>query len=132
MGKTIEFKRGDRIEHYFDIAADDYVSTDTLQFIAKPAVDDDGTNSKAVITGTFTSADVSDITKTKRGVDTAYKRYTCVFPGSATTGIIFNGQTELSYLGEFQLVPVSGDPTSFPGNDDFFDVVVYPDLKIGS
>lgn len=120
----MEFIRGDGNTHYFTIPADSYSASDVLHFKAKPEIDDDTNDSAAQIVGTFNSSVVTDVTE--NGV--ASKKYTCYFPPSATSSISTNGESQIKFLGEFQVVPSSGDPQTFPGGKKKIDVVVYPDI----
>jgi hypothetical protein len=128
MASKLEFTRGDTKTHTFTIEATLWSAGGTLFFAAKPAIDDDLTDAAATITGEFTDDDVSNVT-----IDgVAYKRYTCVFPASATTSIASNGAKKAKYLGEFQHVPVGGQPKTYPENDKKLDVILYFDVKRGT
>ncbi len=125
MASKIEFSRGDGITHTFSIPAANWTSGGTLFFAAKPAIDDDLTDAAAVITGSFTDSNITDTT-----IDgVAYKKYTCYFPPSATLNINSNGASKADYKGEFQFVPATGVPQTFPANDKKIDTVVYFDVK---
>jgi hypothetical protein len=121
----IEFKRGDGITHYFSMPTANWSAGGKLWFTAKPVIDDDSTDAAATITTSYTDSAVTDVTVS--GV--AYKKYTCYFPPSATNSIASGGAKKADYLGEFQWVSAAGVPSTFPGNDKFFDVVVYFDVK---
>lgn len=121
----IEFPRGDGITHSLSIPAANWTAGGTLFFAAKPKIDDDGTDASAVINMPFDDSVVSDVTI--NGI--AYKKYTCFFPPSATNSIVSNGRTKADYLGEFQYVPPTGVPVTFPYNDRKLDCVVYFDVK---
>lgn len=124
MAKIL-FKRGDGITHTFTMPTANWSAGGKLFFAAKPAIDDDTTDAAAVINQTFTDTNVTDVTV--GGV--AMKRYTCYFPPSATNSIASGGATSKDYLGEFQWVSAGGVPSTFPGDDKFFDVVVYFDVR---
>lgn len=122
---TIAFTRGDQANHSFSIPASSWSAGGRLFFAAKPAVDDDNTDANAVINYSWDDSAVSNVTI--NGV--AYKKYACVFPPSATNSIASNGATSADYLGEFQYVPLSGIPVTFPADDNKLDTIVYFDIK---
>lgn len=123
---NMEFMRGDGADHTFDIPASAWTPGETLFFAAKQNIDDDTTDAAAVISGSWTDSSVTDVTI--GGV--AYKHYACHFPGSATAGVISGGAETLDLLGEFQMVPASGDPKTYPGaGSERIPVVLYFDVK---
>lgn len=121
MASKIEFKRGDAITHYFVMPTSAWSSGGKLFFTAKPAVDDDSTDSSAVINQTFTDSVAVD--------DGTNVTYTLYFPPSATNSIQMSGAKKKDYLAEFQWVSAGSIPSSFPGNDKFIDAVVYADIR---
>lgn len=121
----IEFTRGDGHNHKFRIPAASWSAGGRLFFAAKPIIDDDNTDSAALIQGNWGDESVTDVTI--NGV--AYKEYSCYFPPEATNSIESNGASSLELLGEFQWVPLSGVPVTFPANDQKLEVVVYFDVK---
>lgn len=125
MANTIEFARGDGIHHSFSMPADAWSAGGRLFFAAKTSIDDDTTDAAAVINRSWDDSSVSDVTI--NGI--AYKKYDCYFPPSATSSIESNGAESAEYLGEFQWVPASGDPVTFPPNDPKLQVIVYFDVK---
>lgn len=125
----IEFKKGDGITHTFLIPADQWSSGGKLFFAAKSVPDNDSTDSVAVIDKSFTDSVVTDTTVS----GTAYKVYTLTFVAADTADVNFSdGSKKKRYLGEFQFVPATGEPTTIPGSDDFLDVIVYADIKRGT
>lgn len=122
---SIEFPRGDGIHHTFNIPTDAWTPGGKLFFAAKPAIDDDNTDANAVINQNWGDSAVTDVVI--GGV--AYKQYDCYFPPSATNSILSNGADSADYLGEFQWVPASGVPITFPPNDPKLDCIVYFDVK---
>ena len=73
---------------------------------------------------------VTDVTLTIGNVATPCKRYACHFPGSATSSTASDGAESVDLQGEFQLVPVVGDPITFPGaGDERIPVALYFDIK---
>lgn len=128
MASKLAFPRGDGITHTCTIDAALWSAGGTLFFAAKPAIDDDLTDAAAVIEGTFTDANVANVT-----IDgVAYKQYTCHFPPSATIGIQSNGAKSAKYLGEFEFVPLSGEPKTYPEDNKKIQVVVNFDVKRGT
>lgn len=126
MTPTMVFTRGDGANHTCAIPASNWTSGGTLFFAAKPAIDDDNTDTSALIQGKWIDADVHDVLI--NGV--AYKQYACHFPPSATNSIASNGSPSASYLGEFQWVPSGGgDPVTAPADDNKIDVTLYFDVK---
>lgn len=125
MDNTIEFGRGDGADPTFSIPAANWTPNGKLFFAAKQQFDDDPQDLLAKIKGEWDDSDVSDVTI--NGI--AYKRYACHFPASATYGIASNGAATLELLGEFQFVPQTGDPITFPAkNADKIRVIVYFDI----
>jgi len=123
---TMEFKKGDRVTHYFMMPVDSWSAGGKLFFAAKTVPDDDSTDSAAVIDKTF---DDTVVTEETVGLIT-YKKYTLAFIGSDTQDVSFaDGSKRKKYLGEFQFVPSGGQPVSFPGDDSFIEVLVYADIK---
>ena len=121
----IEFSRGDGANHTFSIPTSSWVAGGKLFFAAKPAIDDDVTDANALIQGNWDDSVVTNVTIS--GV--AYKQYACYFPPSATNSIVSGGASSADYLGEFQYVPASGIPITFPATDQKLDAVVYFDIK---
>lgn len=123
MASKMFFKRGDDVTHYFIIPASSWSAGGTLFFTAKPDVDDDVNDTKAVINRSF-----SDAVAVNDGVDVTY---TCTFPASDTTTITAEseGDTEREFVGEFQYVSNTGKVTTFPGTNDFIQVIVYFDIR---
>ena len=123
---TMKFKKGDGITHYFKMPLSSYSVGGTLYFAAKPEVDNDATDAAAVIDKSFDDS----VVDTSDGV---YAVYTLSFGPNDITGVSFvNGEKKKKYLGEFQHVPLTGGPSSFPGNDDYIEVIIYADIKRGT
>jgi len=121
----IEFTRGDGAHHGFSIPATSWSSGGKLFFAAKQVIDDDTTDANAVINVHWDDSNVSDVTI--NGI--AYKKYDCYFPPSATSNILSDGASSAEYLGEFQFVPSSGDPITFPAKDEKLECILYFDVK---
>lgn len=117
----MEFKRGDNITHTFSMPADAWSAGGTLFFAAKPVVDDDTTDASAAIDVSFDDTVVTD--------DGTNKKYTCAFVPTDTSSIDMGGSKEVKLLGEFQWVSSTGEVSTFPGNAQFLDVIVYADIK---
>lgn len=120
----MEFVRGDGNNHKFRIPASSWTAGGKLFFTAKQIIDDDNTDSQALIKGDWDDTNVTDTTV--NGV--AYKEYACYFPPSATAGIGSNGSESLDLLGEFQYVPNGGDPITMPPKGQKLETVVYFDV----
>lgn len=125
MANTLEFTRGDGAYHTFSMPTSSWTAGGKLFFAAKPAIDDDVNDNAAVIQNSWTDADVTDVVIG----NVAYKQYNCHFPASTTSGIISNGADSADYIGEFQFVPASGDPMTFPATDPKIATTVYFDIK---
>lgn len=126
MANTMEFSRGDGAYHTFSIPASSWTAGGKLFFAAKPAIDDDTTDAAAAIQGSWTDADLlADVVI--GGI--TYKKYNCHFPASATSSIVSGGAASADYLGEFQFVPASGDPMTFPAKDPKITTTIYFDVK---
>ncbi len=121
----MEFSRGDGTTKGFWIPASSWTSGGRLFFAAKAVIDDDLSDALSQITGNWTDSVVTD--EIRAGV--AYKRYSCYFPPSATLGIASGGAESLELLGEFQFVPLAGDPITFPPKEGKIIVTVWFDVK---
>lgn len=121
----MEFTRGDGANHTFAIPASSWSPGGVLFFAAKRLIDDDNTDAAAVIEGDWDDTAVTDVT-----IDgVAYKKYACYFPPSATNSVASNGAGTLELLGEFQYVPTTNIPVTFPATDEKLDVILYFDIK---
>lgn len=119
---TMRFKKGDGTTKIVKIPIDAWSSGGTLFFAAKTQPDDDSTDAAAVIKKDFDDSYVT--------TDSTWATYTLSFDPADTANISFSdGSSERTYDGEFQFVPVSGDPVSYPGNDDYIEVIVYADIN---
>lgn len=128
---TMEFKKGDGQTHYFAIPEDAWTPGGSLFFAAKPAVDNDATDAAAVINKEFTDSDIvgADHEEYVAG-DVTYEL--SFLPGDITGVSFDNGEKKKKYLGEFQYVPDTGVPESFPGDDEYIEVLIYGDIKRGT
>lgn len=125
MADIMEFPRGDGANHIFDLPADNWTPGGKLFFAAKQVVDDDNTDSAAVIKRDWDDTAVTDVV-----IDgVAYKEYACDFPPSATNSIPSNGAASAEFLGEFQYVPPSGVPITYPPKDEKIMCMVYFDVN---
>ena len=119
---TMEFKKGDNVNHSFKLPIGDYTTGGTLYFTAKPAVDNDATDAAAVIDKSFTDSDVTE--------DSTYATWALAFEPGDITGVNFsNGEKAKKYLGEFQWVESDGTVHSYPADDNFIEVIIYADIK---
>lgn len=121
----MEFTRGDGAYHTFSIPAANWTPLGKLFFAAKPTIDDDLNDAAASIQGKWDDGAVTNVTI--NGV--AYKQYACTFAPVATNSILSNGASSTTLIGEFQYVPASGYPVTFPANDQKIPVTVYFDVK---
>lgn len=121
----IEFVRGDGNHHTFSLPASSWSAGGRLYFAAKPVIDDDVTDAASVISGDWGDEVVTDVTINGE----AYKQYACYFPPSATSSAPSDGAGAIDYLGEFQWIPLGGDPITFPPTDAKLDAVLYFDVK---
>lgn len=125
MANIIEFTRGDGVIHTFSIPAANWTPLGKLFFAAKPLIDDDSSDANALIQGKWDDSVVSNIVF--NGI--AYKRYACYFPPTATDSILSQGAGVIDYIGEFQYVPTTNIPVTFPATDAKLDVRLYFDIK---
>ena len=126
MADQIIFSRGDAAHHTFSIPAASWSSGGKLFFAAKPVIDDDSTDANAVIRASWTDANLlPDVVI--NGI--TYKKYDCYFAPSATNSILSAGASSADYLGEFQFVPLSGDPITAPAVGDKLDCIVWFDIN---
>lgn len=122
----MEFKKGDGCTHSFKMPASVWSAGGKLFFAAKTNPDNDATDAQAVINKSFTDSVVTN--ETINGVE--YKVYTMAFVAADTAAIVFTDNSKSKkYLGEFQFVPLSGQPMSFPADDDFIETIVYADIR---
>jgi len=121
----MQFKKGDRKVHYFELAEADYIAGGTLYFTAKPAIDNDATDAAAVINKSFDDSVVE--------IANGYARWTLEFLPDDITGVSFaNGEKKKKYLGEFHYVNGDNQPSTFPSDDEYIDVIIYADIKRAS
>jgi hypothetical protein len=126
---VMTFKKGDGLSHGFKIPASSFVPGGKLWFTAKKVIDNDATDALAVIKKQFDDTVVSNVTV--KGV--AYKRWQLDFVPADIVNVNYaNGQKKLKFLGEFQIVPLVGAPTSFPADDEFIEVIIYADVMRGT
>lgn len=125
MSNQIEFARGDGNNHTFSIPASNWTAGGRLFFAAKETIDDDDTDSSAKIEGNWGDSDVTEVTIK----NVVYKQYACYFPPEATNSILSAGAATATYLGEFQYVPTTGVPVTFPATGDKLEAIVYFDVK---
>lgn len=123
MANTIEFKLGDGATHYFELPVSLWSAGGKLFFTAKSVPDADASDGNAVINKTFTDLNVS--------VGSTYARYTCTFAPGDVNVSFSDGSKKKKYLGEFQFVPTTNIPQTYPGNDKYLEVVVYADIRRG-
>ena len=124
MQNTINFTRGDAVTHTFSIPQANWSAGGTLFFAAKPVIDDDVTDTAAVIKKSWTDSATSVVVI--NGVN--YVQYACSFTASDTNGIPSNGALSAQYLGEFQWVSSTNVPTTFPATDPKLTCIVYFDV----
>lgn len=126
----IQFKKGDQITHYFQIPADSWSAGGSLSFAAKAQPDDDATDALAVIDKSFDDTAIVD--PSHEMYDAAFVTYELTFdPGDVNVSFSDNSKKK-KFLGEFQFVPDTGEPETFPGDDDFLEVIVFADIKRGT
>lgn len=125
---TMNFKKGDSITHYFRLPTASWSAGGALFFAAKSAPDDDATDGAAVIDKEFSDSDIVTIGHDEYLV--GFVTYALNFLAADTSAVSFaDGSKKKKYLGEFQFVPTDNQPQSFPGDDDFIEVIVYADIK---
>lgn len=126
---TMEFKKGDANIHYFQIPSDSWTAGGLLWFAAKVKPDDDPTDAMAVINKNFDDTTIVD--SSHEMYDASFVTYECEFlPGDIVNVSFADGSKKRTYMGEFQYVPTTGLPETFPG-DEFIDVIIYADIKRG-
>lgn len=127
----MEFKRGDKQFHYFQIETASWAAGGKLFFAAKPAVDNDASDVSAVINKNFN--DTKIVGPTHPEYDTGFVTYELEFDPGDITGVTYaNGEKVKKYLGEFQFVSASAEPQSWPSDDTFIEVLIYADIKRGT
>ena len=127
---TIEFKKGDANTHYFQMPVDSWTPGGSLWFAAKTKPDDDPTDALAVIDKSFD--DTAIVGLSHEMYDEQFVTYECEFLPADIVNVSFaDGSKKRTYMAEFQYVPVTGLPESFPG-DEFIDAIIYADIKRGT
>lgn len=121
---TMKFKRGDTARHYFKLPIASYATGGTLFFAAKSIPDNDNTDSLAVIDKSFTDSVVT--------TNATHAIWTMDFDPADITATFTDGSSSKEYKGEFQYVDGDGNPTSFPSDDDYINVIIYADIKVGT
>jgi len=128
---TMEFKKGDGLTHYFAVEAASWTPGGTLFFAAKQEVDNDATDAAAVINKSFTDANI--VASDHEEYDADFVTYELAFvPGDITNVSFTDGEKKQKFLGEFQFVPTTGLPESFPADDEYIEVIIYADIKRGT
>lgn len=120
---TMIFKRNDNVHHSFSLPIDDYEVGTELFFGAKEVIDDDTSDTLAVLKKTFTDSDVSLTITTAT--------WSMSFEPSDTASISFSdGSDEKHFKGEFQLVRPTKGTVSYPDKNNYIDVIVYADVNV--
>lgn len=127
---TMTFKRGADFTHLFQIPTDSWVAGGTLWFTAKPKVDNDASDTAAVINKSFDDTDIATVSDDE--YLTGYVTYILQFAPADIVNISFaNGAKKNKYLGEFTFI-AGGKEEVFPSNDDYIDTIIYADIKVGA
>ena len=120
MAGKIEFKRGDSKTITITIPRAIYEDNSKLLFTAKPEVDNDKADTNAKIEATATFEGLTEVG--------AIFRFN--FKPSDTDKVEFGADGEAVELnGELEYITPSGKVLSFPNNNKFLKVVVYPDIR---
>lgn len=132
MAKPImEFKKGDRQVHYFQLPIEAWAPGGTLWLTVKPEIDNDATDTAAVINKSFD--DTKLVLSGHEMYDLAWATYELEFLPTDISNVTFEaGERSRSYLGEFVHIDAANNPNTFPGNDEFIDVKIYADVKRGN
>lgn len=128
----MEFKRGDGLTHYFQLETDSWTPGGQLYFTVKEEVDNDNADAAAVINKSFSDSNI--VLSDDEMYEAGWITYRLPFvPTDISSTITFaDGASSNDYLGEFTFDPADGEPTSFPGTDDYIPVVIYADIKRGA
>lgn len=131
MANKVEmnFKRGDGLIHYFQLPLSSWTPGGVLWFAAKAAIDNDNTDQAAVINKSFDDDKIVD--SSHEMYDPAFVTYELEFVPGDITNVTFNNEKKKKYLGEFQYIPDTGLPETFPSEDDFIEVIIFADVKRG-
>lgn len=125
---TMEFKKGDANTHYFQMLEDSWNAGSALFFAAKTKPDDDATDAAAVINKEFDDSAIVD--SSHEMYEAGWVTYQLDFEPSDITNVSFaDGSKKRTYLGEFQYVPTTNLPNTFPGDDEFIEVIIYADIR---
>lgn len=120
MAEKIEFKRGDSKIMRVTIPRSIYEANSRLYFSAKPAVDNDKTDMNAKI----------ESSATFEGLNETGAIFRFDFSPEDTERVEFNSEGETVELdGELEYTTLSGKVLSFPNNNKFLKVLVYPDIR---
>jgi hypothetical protein len=119
---TWTMKRGEYKTRKVWVKAADYTAGGKLFFTAKPDIDSDPTDSKAIIDIKMTD---DNIVETNTAGD---KAFLLVIDNAATKDLQITESTE--YYAEFQYVNDIGQPITYP-DDNSFKLEIIPDVKIG-
>lgn len=121
----MEFKRGDTVTHTLVIPKLFYKPGLRVFFMAKETMDDDMSDSAAIIARDFRD---SDITKQTENEVT----YSLRFASSDTNKINFDGAAKKELQGEFEFRYTDGRVKTFPEKSKPLKVVVYSDVRRGN
>lgn len=122
--KTMEFKRGDTINHTLTIPMSMYQLGLQVFFMAKEEPDDDQTDAQALIARKFGDSDIIETTS-----DAVVYRLS--FSPSDTNNIALGGNPKLTLKGEFEFRYTDGVIKTYPSGYEHITVIVYPDVRRG-
>lgn len=123
----ITMKRGDTCTLTLTIGKTLYSPGQIVSFTAKKEYDNDPTNSKALILKTY--GDESIISQDENKVV-----YSCAINPEDTQNIeipLKRGRGALKLIGEYQIKNGNGVVRTFPSGNEFIDIIIYPDIKMG-
>lgn len=124
----IQMKRGDTREVIIGVPKAIYSPGTVITFMAKPGYDNDSTNAAALINKTFGDADIIS-------QDGEKVTYRCVIAPADTRDLeikIDKKKSSLKLIGEFELRTPAGVVRTLPMNDGYVELMIYPDIKMGS
>lgn len=124
----MDIKRGDNVNKTLAVPLSIYKAGMKIYFMAKLAVDDDQTDTRAIIKKILEDTGIEE--NNSRGV--ACRIFKLSLKPGATDNIKLDGENKIKLLGEFEIRYTDGRVLSIPNNDKFIKITIYSDIRRGN